>query len=203
MADLFLGRGRRHYGDQRRAVRRRGRSHRARGAPTRPPDRGRDRRAGSARLDCRPQRRHAGADRRRRTERVAAVGLCGQVNTDTFVDATGQALAPAIAWADNRAAADAAALDAAISPQDRMDWWGARFRSARATCSRAWPGWRADGLTSSRRRRGARAEGLLPAVLCGATVSDAMSNFFVVGLDCAYVEPLVARVPERAKSCRR
>ena len=60
-----------------------------------------------------------------RAERIASVGLCGQVNTDVFVDAEGQALAPAIGWADSRAAGDAAALDAAISVQDRMTWWGA------------------------------------------------------------------------------
>src|SRR5271163_4734052 len=38
-------------------------------------------------------------------DRVAAVGLCSQVNTDVFVDAEGRALAPAILWQDNRAAA--------------------------------------------------------------------------------------------------
>ena len=31
--------------------------------------------------------------------------------------------------------------------------------------------------------------------LTGETVSDAMTNFFVAGLDLAYVEPLIARVP--------
>ncbi len=65
-------------------------------------------------------------------ERVVAVGLCSQVNTDVFVDASGQPLAPAIVWQDVRAAREAEALDRAISPADKQAWWGAECRSARA-----------------------------------------------------------------------
>jgi xylulokinase len=39
-------------------------------------------------------------------------------------------------------------------------------------------------------------------VLSGTAVSDPMSNFFVVGLDLSYVEPLLERVPG-ARNCRR
>src|ERR1700677_3276933 len=37
-----------------------------------------------------------------RADRVAAVGLCSQVNTDVFVDAAGRAVAPAIMWQEDR-----------------------------------------------------------------------------------------------------
>src|ERR1700677_4769610 len=60
-----------------------------------------------------------------RADRVAAVGLCSQVNTDVFVDAAGRAVAPAIMWQDNRAAPEAARLDAGISAEDKVAWWGA------------------------------------------------------------------------------
>lgn len=59
-----------------------------------------------------------------RVDRVAAVGLCGQANTDVFVDATGRAVAPAIVWQDNRAAPEAALLDACISAEEKVAWWG-------------------------------------------------------------------------------
>src|SRR5690242_18798253 len=60
-----------------------------------------------------------------RAQRVAAVGLCGQTNTDVFVGSDGAPVAPAIAWADNRAAREAAALDAGVTDKDKLAWWGA------------------------------------------------------------------------------
>jgi xylulokinase len=129
-------------------------------------------------------------------DRVAAVGLCSQVNTDLFVDAEGRPLSAAIAWADNRAAGDAAALDAAISPQDRMDWWGAPLPvgASHVLAHMAWMARERPDVYA------ATAHVLSPKDYClralaGATVSDPMSSFFVVGLDSAYVEPLIARVP--------
>jgi len=56
--------------------------------------------------------------------RIAALGLCSQINTDVFVDADGQPLAPAIMWQDVRAQAQAARLNATISGQDKARWWG-------------------------------------------------------------------------------
>ena len=60
-----------------------------------------------------------------RADRVAAVGLCSQVNTDVFVDAAGSPLAPAITWQDNRAAAEASKLDSGLSAAEKDAWWGA------------------------------------------------------------------------------
>jgi len=56
--------------------------------------------------------------------RIAALGLCSQINTDVFVDAHGQPLAPAIVWQDVRAQAQAAGINASISGQDKARWWG-------------------------------------------------------------------------------
>lgn len=58
-------------------------------------------------------------------ENVAAIGLCSQVNTHLFVDKDGNPLAPAILWQDGRAAAEAKELDAAVSHEQRIAWWGA------------------------------------------------------------------------------
>jgi len=58
------------------------------------------------------------------TSRIAALGLCSQINTDVFVDADGQPLTPAIVWQDVRAQAQATRLNASISGQDKARWWG-------------------------------------------------------------------------------
>ena len=128
-------------------------------------------------------------------ERVAAVGLCSQVNTDVFVDAEGRALAPAIAWQDSRAAADAAELDAAIPLQDRLAWWGAPLPvvASHVLARMAWMK-RERGEVFAATRHVLSPKDYCLRALAGAAVSDAMSSFFVVGLDLAYVEPLLARV---------
>lgn len=57
--------------------------------------------------------------------RIGAIGLCSQVNTHVFLDHAGTPLMPAILWQDVRAAAEAAELDAAVSPAQKIAWWGA------------------------------------------------------------------------------
>ncbi len=56
---------------------------------------------------------------------VAAVGLCSQVNTHVFVDVNCEPLLPAILWSDVRASSEAAALEAQVSDQQKLAWWGA------------------------------------------------------------------------------
>jgi xylulokinase len=56
---------------------------------------------------------------------VDGIGLCSQVNTHICVDADGCALMPAITWQDTRAADEAKALDAMISMEQKISWWGA------------------------------------------------------------------------------
>jgi xylulokinase len=55
---------------------------------------------------------------------LVGIGICSQVNTHVFVDATGNALLPAITWQDNRSAADAAALDAGVDIGEKLAWFG-------------------------------------------------------------------------------
>jgi xylulokinase len=62
---------------------------------------------------------------RRLIGKVRAVGLTSQVNTHVFLDAAARPLIPAITWADTRAAAEAAELDARVTPAQKIAWWGA------------------------------------------------------------------------------
>ncbi len=59
------------------------------------------------------------------TAGVKGLGLCSQVNTHVFVDANGKALLPAMTWQDGRCADEAARLDAQISIEEKLGWWGA------------------------------------------------------------------------------
>jgi xylulokinase len=56
---------------------------------------------------------------------VKAMGLCSQVNTHVFVNANGQPLLPAMTWQDGRCAEEALRLDAQISTEEKLGWWGA------------------------------------------------------------------------------
>jgi xylulokinase len=130
-----------------------------------------------------------------RADRVAAVGLCSQVNTDVFVDAAGRAVAPAIMWQDNRAAPEAARLDAGISAEDKVAWWGAPLPigASHVLARMAWMARERPDLYAETRHVMTPKDYCLRA-LAGIAIADAMSNFFVVGLDLGYVEPLIARV---------
>jgi xylulokinase len=60
-----------------------------------------------------------------KAKQVHAIGLTSQVNTHVFTDAQGQALIPAMTWADTRAAGEAESLDAKITVEEKLSWWGA------------------------------------------------------------------------------
>jgi xylulokinase len=132
-------------------------------------------------------------------EAVGAVGITSQVNTHVFADREGRALAPAILWQDGRAAAEAAALDARIAPEDRLRWWGAPM-GIDASHALARMDWMARHRPEVWERT---ALVLLPKdfvlrALTGATVSDPMSNIGLVGADLAPVAPLLALLPGAA-----
>ncbi|MDB5624176.1 MAG: carbohydrate kinase [Devosia sp.] len=55
---------------------------------------------------------------------LQAIGICSQVNTHVFVDRAGEPLLPAIIWQDTRSAPDAALLDAQVSPEQKLHWFG-------------------------------------------------------------------------------
>jgi xylulokinase len=56
---------------------------------------------------------------------VQAIGLTSQVNTHVFLDVEARPLIPAITWADTRAAAEAAELDARLTVAQKIAWLGA------------------------------------------------------------------------------
>jgi len=70
---------------------------------------------------------------------LAGIGICSQVNTHVFVDADGVPVRPAITWQDGRAAPDAQAIDARVSMQQKLDWFGGPVPSMPATPCRALP----------------------------------------------------------------
>jgi xylulokinase len=131
-----------------------------------------------------------------RAERVAAVGLCSQVNTDVFVDADGHAIAPAITWQDSRAASEAAELDAGVSAEEKTSWWGAPLPigASHVLARMMWMARRRPDLYAAARHVLTPKDYCLRA-LADVAIADPMSNFFVVGQDLTYVEPLIARVP--------
>jgi xylulokinase len=55
---------------------------------------------------------------------LAGIGICSQVNTHVFVDAAGTPLLPAITWQDTRSAPDAAQLDARVTAEEKLAWFG-------------------------------------------------------------------------------
>ena len=55
---------------------------------------------------------------------LAGIGICSQVNTHVFVDVAGDAIRPAITWQDARPAIDAAAIDAQVTAEDKLAWFG-------------------------------------------------------------------------------
>jgi xylulokinase len=56
---------------------------------------------------------------------VHAIGLTSQVNTHVFVNEAGEALLPAITWQDTRTADVAFNLDAQVTMEEKLAWWGA------------------------------------------------------------------------------
>ena len=57
--------------------------------------------------------------------RICAIGVTSQVNTHVFLDASGRPLVPAIVWQDGRAEAEALALEARVSVEQKLAWFGA------------------------------------------------------------------------------
>jgi xylulokinase len=131
-----------------------------------------------------------------RADRVAAVGLCSQVNTDVFVDAAGRPLAPAIMWQDSRAARDAECLEAVVSADDKAAWWGVPLPigASHVLARMMWMARERPEVYA------ATCYVLTPQDYClralaDVAIADPMSNFFVIGPDLKYVDPLIARVP--------
>lgn len=130
---------------------------------------------------------------------IRAVGLCSQVNTDVFVDRDGTPLAPAICWQDIRAGAEAAALDATITPAEKRRWWGAEMPigASHVLAKMLWfAKHRPDLWERTHQVLSTRDFCLLH--LTGEASSDPISAFGHVGQDLRYIDALIARVPGAA-----
>ena len=130
---------------------------------------------------------------------LQAIGICSQVNTHVFVDASGAPLLPAIVWQDGRSAPDAAMLETQISPAQKTAWFGAPIPidASHALSRMAHIRRTAPDLYAKTRHV------LLPKDYCvlqltGAVMSDPIS---AVGLVDAkgYVADLLAVVPRAAE----
>jgi xylulokinase len=130
---------------------------------------------------------------------VAAIGLCSQVNTHVFVDANGQALAPAIVWQDGRCAEDAARLDHKIAEEARLKWWGAPLPlDASHVLSRmAWMA-RVHPDIWSRTRWVMAPKDYCLLRLTGEACADPLSSFGVVDSSLRYIGELIAVAPGAA-----
>ena len=130
---------------------------------------------------------------------VAGIGICSQVNTHVFVDDAGRALAPAIVWQDGRAGAAAAALNAEISDEQRLAWWGAPMPVDASHCLA-----RMRWMAETHPELWAQTKWvLLPKDFCllrltGTAVSDPIANVGMVDTALHYIDPLLGLVPGAA-----
>jgi xylulokinase len=127
--------------------------------------------------------------------RVAAVGICGQANTEVYVDAAGSPLAPAMTWQDSRASTEAASLERRVSAAERERWWDIPIPIS-ASHILARMQWSADNRPEMFAQTNLV---LTPKDYCllkmaGVTATDPISNFCIVGQDLNYIASLIVRV---------
>jgi len=135
---------------------------------------------------------------------VSAVGICSQVNTHVFADEHGEALLPALTWQDTRCAADAMALDAKVTADDKIRWWGAplpvdasHILARMAFIARSAPGLWAHTCFV-----------MAPKDYCifhltGEAVADPMTNFGILDQSLALIDPLMDLIPGAASHIPR
>ena len=129
---------------------------------------------------------------------LAGIGICSQVNTHVFVDADGVPVRPAITWQDGRAAPDAQAIDARVSMQQKLDWFGGPVPiDASHALSRIAFVARTEPETFARTRHVLLPKDYCILQLTGAVGSDPVAAVGLVNGD-GYVADLLALVPHAA-----
>ena len=131
---------------------------------------------------------------------LQALGLCSQVNTHVFVDASGEPLLPALTWQDGRCAEDAARLDAKVSIADKIKWWGAplpidasHVLARMAYVARVYPNvWEKTRWVMA-------PKDYCISKLTGQIVADPMTCFGIVDQDLQLIEALIELVPGAAR----
>lgn len=136
----------------------------------------------------------------RRAGELAAIGICGQVNTNVFVDSAGRPLVPAITWQDTRAAGEAALLDSGIAEERRLGWWPSGMAvSASHTLARiAWMARERPDIWQ-RTAKVLTPKDYLLRHLTGRWTGDPLSNFDLVDQSGDYITELIALVPGAAE----
>ena len=126
---------------------------------------------------------------------LRGIGLTSQVNTHVFVDAALRPLRPAIVWQDARAAAEAAALDATVTPEEKLAWFGAPMPidASHALARIAWVAGHQPAVWAATAHVLAPKDFVL-ARLTGAVAADPIAAVGLAGADLRYVEPLIGRV---------
>lgn len=133
-------------------------------------------------------------------DRVAAIGICSQVNTHVFVDARGSAICPAIVWRDGRCFEEASELDAKVSEKQKLAWWGAPMPiDASHVLSRML--WMARNRPDIWKQT---AQVMLPKDYCifkltGEKATDALSNVGLVGPDLSLLPQALGLVAGSAR----
>ncbi len=131
---------------------------------------------------------------------VRVIGITSQVNTHVFCDHGLAPLIPAITWQDTRTAAEAALLDARMTPQDKIAALGAPIPidASHALARMAW-------MAAHRSQDWARARHvLLPkdwiiAQLTGQVAADPLAAVGLAGADLTYAQTVLDLVPRAAE----
>ncbi|MBW7920544.1 MAG: carbohydrate kinase [Rubellimicrobium sp.] len=134
--------------------------------------------------------RHPAADR------VAAIGVTSQVNSHVFAGADLAPLAPAIIWQDTRAGAEAAALDARLTEEEKIAALGAPMPvdASHALARMAWMAAHEAGVRARTAHVMAPKDWVI-ARLTGRVVADPVASVGLVGTDLAYADAVLALVP--------
>jgi xylulokinase len=124
---------------------------------------------------------------------IAAVGLTSQVNTHVFLDENLEPLLPAFTWQDTRCAGAAAGLDAQVSINDKLKWWGAPLPiDASHVLARIEFVKRVHPDIWAKTRYVLAPKDYCIAKLTGEILTDPMTAFGVVDSQLKQIEPLVA-----------
>ncbi|MDA4846920.1 xylulokinase [Hoeflea poritis] len=131
---------------------------------------------------------------------IAALGICSQVNTHVFVGADGAPLFPAIVWQDGRASSEAAELDARVTDEQRMAWWGAPLPidASNVLARMLWMARHRSDIWEETKHV------MLPKDYCifrltGELTADPLSNIGLVGKSLDYIPEVLDLVPGAAE----
>ncbi len=130
---------------------------------------------------------------------LSGIGICSQVNTHVFVDGAGQPVRRAITWQDGRTAPDAAAVDAQVTGEQKLAWFGGPVPiDASHALSRMAFVARTEPEVFARAQHVLLPKDYVVLQLTGAVGSDPIAAVGLVDTN-GYVAPLLDLVPRAAE----